>query len=344
MVRNLLVSRIPRLAIVSAATIGLFVFALTTSPQRALAQTNDILKAVVGLKAEIPADARTASFLGTERQGTGVVIDDNGLILTIGYLILEAAGAVITGPDGKQYAATVTAYDHDSGFGLVRARNPEGLVPLRLGDSSGVREGDQALAVSRGGPQPIIPARIVSRRKFVGYWEYLVDNAIFTSPPHSFHSGAALIGEDGRLLGIGSLFVGDAGGGGQPLPGNMFLPVNDLKPILADLLVRGKRSTPPRPWIGVNTNEVLGRIIVSRVSPNGPGARAGIDVGDIILGVNGQPLRDQTHFYRQLWASGSAGVTVPLDVLPKGQPSLTAKRFDVQSMDRREWLKLAPTF
>ncbi|MDA0239816.1 MAG: S1C family serine protease [Proteobacteria bacterium] len=344
MVRKFSIPSLQCLSFISAVTVGLFAFALTVSPQRAAAQTNDILKAVVGLKAEVPADARTATFLGTERQGTGVVIDDNGLILTIGYLILEAAGAVITGPDGKQYAATVTAYDHDSGFGLIRARNPKGLIPLRLGNSSEIKEGDQALAVSHGGPQPIIPARVVSRRTFVGYWEYLVDNAIFTSPPHSFHSGAALIGEDGRLLGIGSLFVGDAGGGGRPLPGNMFLPVDELKPILADLLVRGKRSTPPRPWIGVNTNEVLGRIIVSRVSPNGPGARAGIDVGDIILGLNGQPLRDQTHFYRKLWRSGSAGVTVPLDILPKGQPSLTAKRFEVQSMDRLEWLKLAPTF
>lgn len=327
----------------SAIAVSLLAFALTLSPLKAIAQTNEILKAVVGLKAEVPSDARTATFLGTERQGTGVVIDDNGLVLTIGYLILEAAGAVVTGPDGKQYPAQVVAYDHDSGFGLIRARNPEGLVPLQLGDSSQINQGDQVLAVSQGGPQPIIAARVVSRRNFVGYWEYLVENAIFTSPPHSFHSGAALIGEDGKLLGIGSLFVNDAQGNQRPSPGNMFVPVDDLKPILADLLARGKRATAPRPWIGVNTNEVLGRVIVSRVSPSGPGDQAGIGIGDIILGVNGQPLRDQTDFYRRMWDAGAAGVTVPLDILQKGKPSLAAKRIEVQSMDRRDWLKLSPT-
>ena len=304
---------------------------------------DDILKAVVGIRAEVPSGARTARFLGTERIGSGVVIDDNGLILTIGYLILEAAGAVVTGPEGKQFPATIVAYDHQTGFGLLRARNPVGLKPLRLGKSSEITERDNVIVVSRGGPQPISAARVVSRRDFVGYWEYLLERAIFTSPPHHFHSGAALIGENGRLLGIGSLFVNDAATPSQPLPGNMFVPVDQLKPILADHLARGRRSSPPRPWIGVNTNEVLGRVVVSRVSPGGPGYRAGIKVGDIILGVGDKPVRDQSHFYRRLWATGEAGVTVPLNTLPMNAATLTSKRIEIRSQDRNNWLKMSPT-
>ena len=318
-------------------------FLMAAPPVRA-ADSNDILQAVVGIKADVPSSARTSRFLGTERVGSGVVIDSDGLVLTIGYLILEAVGATVTGPDGKEYPAKVVAYDHDTGFGLLRAQNPAGLRPIRLGDSAKLSTKDQVLIVARGGPQPVIAARVVSRRNFIGYWEYVSENAIFTSPPHGFHSGAALIGGDGRLLGIGSLFVNDAAAPGQALPGNMFVPVNGLKPVLADLLDRGRRSGPKKPWIGVNTNEIFGRVIVSRVSPGGPGDRAGIKAGDIILGIQGEPINDQHHFYKQLWSSGEAGTTVPLHLLPKGAATLSGKRVEVRTMDRYDWLQMSPTF
>ncbi|MAF49251.1 MAG: hypothetical protein CMM10_13405 [Rhodospirillaceae bacterium] len=304
----------------------------------------DVLKAVVGVKAEISADARTARILGTERIGSGVVIDDSELVLTIGYLILEADGAIVTGPGGKQVAATIVAYDHDSGFGLLRLRGKLDIKPMRLGNSRTLTVGDGVLVASRGGAQPVVAARVVSRRVFTGAWEYMLERAIYTSPPHTYHSGAALIGEDGRLLGVGSLLVNDAAGPGRPLPGNMFVPVEILKPVLGDLLEKGRRSAPARPWIGANTLELAGRLLVTRVSPGGPAAKAGIEGGDLIIGVAGQPVRGQADYYRKVWRSGPAGSSVLLNVLPNNLEEMKIRDIPVRSIDRSEWLRLRRSF
>ncbi len=312
------------------------------APGHAQAAGKEVLRSVVGVHAKVPASARTARFLGTERRGSGVLIDDNGLVLTIGYLILEANEVMLTDADGKQVAARIVAYDHATGLGLLRAEGQLGVGPMRLGKSAELAEHHQILVVSHGDGQRVSAARVVSRRDFAGSWEYLLENAIFTSPPHNFHSGAALVGEDGRLLGIGSLFVGDAAGGGQPLPGNMFVPIDGLKPILADLLELGRRSGPGRPWIGASTNELFERVIVTRVSPGGPAAEAGLAAGDIILGVAGEVVYSQKDFYRKLWAVGGAGVVIPLDVLPRGG-TLKIERRLVKSRSRYAWLKIKQT-
>ena len=304
----------------------------------------DISKAIVGIKAEVPASARTARILGTERIGSGIVIDGTGLILTIGYLILEADGAIVTGAGGKQVPATVVAYDHDSGFGLLRIRGALDTVPMRLGDSRNLSRGDKVLIASRGGNRPVIAANVVSRRVFTGGWEYLLERAIYTSPPHSFHSGAALIGEDGRLLGVGSLLVNDAAGSGRHMPGNMFVPVEILKPVLGDLLERGRRSGKARPWIGANTAELAGRLVVTRVSPGGPAAKAGIEGGNLILGVAGKPVSGQADFYRKVWSFGPAGNSVPLNLLPNDLSDMRIKEVPVQSIDRSDWLRLRRSY
>lgn len=304
----------------------------------------DISKAVVGIKAQIPANARTARILGTERIGSGIVIDATGLILTIGYLILEADGAIVTGPGGSQAPATVVAYDHDSGFGLLRIRGALDTTPMRLGDSRTLRPGDKVLIASRGGDQPVIAANVVSRRVFTGGWEYMLESAIYTAPPHSFHSGAALIGEDGRLLGVGSLLVGDAAGPGHHLPGNMFVPVEILKPVLGELLELGRRAGKARPWIGANTVEMAGRLVVTRVSPGGPAAKAGIEGGDLILGVGGKPVSGQADFYRKIWNHGPAGISLPLNLLPKNLSEMKIRRVPVQSIDRSDWLRLRRSY
>jgi len=310
----------------------------------AKAAESDVLQAVVGIDSTIPQDARTARILGTERQGSGVVIDDQGLVLTIGYLILEASGALVTGPDGKQVPASIVAYDNESGLGLLRLSQKLNVKPMRLGDSSGVTESDHVLIAARGGQRPVSAARVVSRRVFTGYWEYMLEKAIFTSPPHSFHSGAALVGEDGRLLGIGSLFVNDAAAPNVPLPGNMFVPVNGLKPVLADLLQSGRRSGAKRPWIGANTFEANGRLFVTRVTINGPADKAGIKVGDLILGIRGLPVQNQADFYRRLWSSGEPGTAIELNVLPKDTNDLKIQKVPVLSGDRYNWLKINRSF
>ena len=298
------------------------------------------LEGVVQITAYVPQEARTARTLGTERQGTGVVIDDSGLILTIGYLVLEAAEIEIEGAGPEPVPASIVAYDHESGFGLVRTQHPLELAPIPLGVSAEVQTREPLLVVSRTGELDAAGVYVVDRRDFAGYWEYLLEDAIFTAPPHAQFGGAALIDRVGRLVGIGSLLVNDAGFSGRPIPGNMFVPIDHLKPIMGDLLTRGRRADPGRPWLGVSVEEHKGRVFVTRVSPDGPAASAGIAPNDVILGIDGVQVHGLMDFYRKLWDRGEAGVEVPLNVLQgmEIQPVL------VKSSDRYRYLRLNPTY
>jgi S1-C subfamily serine protease len=299
----------------------------------------DPLDAVVQIDAVVPYDARTAEGLGTRRQGSGVVIDDGGLILTIGYLILEAAEVWVRGASSERFAAQIVAYDHESGFGLVRAERALDATPIELGESAGLRPMQPLLVVSRAGELDAAGVYMVDRREFAGYWEYLLEDAIFTVPPHAQFGGAALLDQGGRLVGIGSLFVGDAGQqGGRPVPGNMFVPIDHLAPIMGELLASGRRQTPPRPWLGLILEEHQGRVFVTRVTPDGPAEAAGMMPRDMILGVGGEPVEGLADFYRKVWASGSAGIEVPLDVLRGVRTETTV----VRSSDRYSHLRLDP--
>jgi S1-C subfamily serine protease len=313
---------------------------LLTSPLGATAAQASPLDSVVGVAARVPANARTANALGTRREGSGVVIDDQGLVLTIGYLIMEAESTEIVLPGDRRIPAEVVAYDYDSGFGLLRALGRLDLEPVEFGESSALVAESQTLVASFGYAQNLTPALVASRRDFAGYWEYLLPNAIFTAPPHQGFGGAALLGPDGRLLGIGSLFVGDAAAEDQPLAGNMFVPIDALKPILADLLSNGRRSGLGHPWLGVITQELRGRLFVDRVSPQGPAAAAGLAVGDIIVNVGDAPVAGMADFYRKIWALGEPGVTVPLTVLKADGLS----QVQIKSGDRYDYLKLKPSY
>jgi S1-C subfamily serine protease len=312
------------------------------APGTVLAQTSrpNPLDSVVQISAVVPGDARTAATLGTAREGSGVVIDDGGLILTIGYLILEANEVSVAGVGPKPVVAHIVAYDHESGFGLVRTQHPLGVTPLALGDSAALRLRQPLLVVSRVGDLEAGGVYVVDRRVFAGYWEYLLEDAIFTAPPRADFGGAALIDQNGRLVGIGSLIVNDAGQGEAPIPGNMFVPIDELKPILGDLLANGRRSNPARPWLGLSLEEHRGRVFVTRVTPEGPAAKAGIAVNDLILGLGGTPVGGLVDFYRKLWSLGDAGVTAPLDLLQ----GVDTRATSVRSGDRYRFLKLNPTY
>ncbi|MBI4273721.1 MAG: serine protease, partial [Rhizobiales bacterium] len=218
----------------------------------------DIASGVVGIKTFINPDARTLQNLGRERDGSGVVIDGNGLVLTIGYLMVEAYAAQVTTSDGRAVPANIIAYDHETGFGLLQAVSPLKIQPLVIGKSADVKTNDPVIVVPSGGTARVAPALVVAKREFAGSWEYLLDEALFTSPPHAAWAGAALIDRQGKLVGIGSLQVGDATGKGEGLPGNMFVPIDLLAPILADLIADGRPSSAPKPWLGATTSEIHG--------------------------------------------------------------------------------------
>lgn len=300
---------------------------------------SEIIDSVVAITAVIPDDARTVQSLGGLRSGNGIVIDADGLVLTIGYLILEAEKAAVTDSKGDLVPAALVAYDHNTGFGLLRAEKPLGIKPIKLGASGDLAEGADVIVVSKGGRVPVMPARVSSRREFAGYWEYLLDNAIFTVPAFPNYGGAALINRKGRLVGIGSLVVNDAAGPESPVQGNMFVPIDLLKPILKELVDSGQTSAPAHPWLGIYTDERNGRVFVIRVANDGPASEAGILPGDIVIGVGGKRVSGVSDFYRKIW-KGSAGDEISLDILPVREGSIDIKPVKVKSRNRLNWLKL----
>ncbi len=297
-----------------------------------------VLSSVVRLRAEVPGDARTAASLGQVREGNGVVIDDSGLVLTIGYLILEAQSVSLFAANGDEVAAEILAYDHESGFGLVRASRPLGGGHVRLGDSAALAEEDRVLVIGHGGVSSTLGAMIASRREFAGYWEYLLESAIYTVPPHPNWGGAALVNPAGELVGIGSLIVNDAVEASGAVPGNMFVPINLLKPIFADLLESGRSSMPRRPWLGMLTTEAYGRVIVTNVTPGGPSSQAGLQPGDVLLEVDGTAVPDMAGLFRKVWSQGEPGATIPMKIL-RGTDVVGVT---VTSGDRYKYLRLEP--
>jgi S1-C subfamily serine protease len=301
--------------------------------------TEDLLSSVVRIKTYINPDGRTVDNLGMERDGSGIVIDDSGLILTIGYLMVEAHAAEVITNDGRTVSANVVGYDSDTGFGLLKANAPLKVRPMLFGRSGDLKVGDPVLAASFGGRDGIAPAFVVSRREFAGSWEYLIDGAIYTAPAHSHWSGAALITREGKLVGVGSLIVGDALGNGRGIAGNMYVPTDLLTPILAELIANGNAGGEPKPWIGLNTQQAEDGLVIARVTPNGPADRAGLRKGDVIVNVAGAAPKTLPDFYRKLWSLGAAGATVPLDVQRDG----ASQHFDVHSINRMDHLKLKST-
>ena len=339
---RLVIGFVMLLACCALAMLPRLAFSAETAPKQEQAQPDSRIRtmdalSVVLLRATAPKDSRTASTLGAMREGSGIVIDNSGLILTIGYLILEADGIEIVAADGKALPATLVGYDHSTGFGLVRTTVPLNVKPIEFGDSGTLPEREPVLIAGFDG---VAPAYVVSKRQFAGFWEYLLDSAIFTAPATVNWSGAALIGRDGKLYGVGSLVVTDAVKPQTYSPGNMFVPIDLLKPILGDLIAAGKVSGPARPWIGVNTQEMQGHLVVTRVTRDGPAEKSGLKVGDIILRIGGEQVSGQVDFYRKLWGKGPAGTQIPLSVLQGAQ----MRDLVVHSMDRVQHLRTRTTY
>ncbi|EJN08586.1 trypsin-like serine protease with C-terminal PDZ domain containing protein [Bradyrhizobium sp. YR681] len=291
------------------------------------------LGSVVGLHAIIPPDAFSAETLGTERAGNGVVIDD-GLVLTIGYLITEAESVWLHLADGRVVEGHALGFDSVTGFGLVQALGELDVEPLPLGKSADTRLGDRVVVGGAGGRTRSVASQIVAKQEFAGYWEYLLDEALFTYPAHPNWGGTALLNERGELIGIGSLQL-ERERDGKAEHVNMIVPIDLLKPILDDLRKFGRVNKPSRPWLGLYSTEIDNRVVVIGISANGPAARAELKTGDVILAVDGDKVTSQTAFYKKMWGLGAAGVDVPLTVHHEGVT------FDVTvtSTDRFKLLK-----
>ena len=301
-------------------------------------ELDEVLGAVVGLRAVVPPDAFTAEILGMERVGHGALIRRDGLILTIGYLITEAETVWISLSGGRTVPGHAVGYDQETGFGLVQALAHLDEPALPLGSSADAEVGMRVVVAGAGGRSRSVAARIISRQDYAGYWEYLIDDAIYTAPAHPFWGGTALIGPAGDLLGIGSLQIQTS----SPGPGqrqadeaNMIVPIDLVKPILDDLATIGRPNRPARPWLGLYATEIGSSVAMLGAAARGPAHDAGLREGDIILSVAGSPVSSLAGLFRRIWALGDAGVAVPLTINREG------RTFDVsvRSTDRRTLLK-----
>ena len=293
---------------------------------------DSIRPSLVAVRATIPDDAFTADALGTRREGSGVVVRDNGLVLTVGYLITEAEEIWLTRHDGIVVPGHALAYDQGTGFGLVQALGALDLPALEFGNSKRAKVGDEIMLAD--GLGQAVEGEIVARQEFAGYWEYLLDNAIFTAPAHPSWGGAALVGADGKLLGVGSLRL-QMSQGEAVEDINMIVPIDLLPPIFDDLVTRGAVAQPPRPWLGAFSAEYNGEVVVMSVADNGPADKAGLKRGDIISDVKDKEINGLADFYRSVWASGPAGTELPLRVVRDGRETWLR----VKSIDRAAALK-----
>lgn len=304
-------------------------------PQDVTYDLDRALSAVVSVRAEIPDDAFTAGILGTERAGNGVVIDEGGLVLTIGYLITEAESVWLMGADGQATQGHVVAYNQQTGFGLVQALEDLRLPPLPLGSAAAVDVGEPVVFAGFGGRPYATRASVIAKREFAGYWEYVLDEALFTAPAHPNWGGGALIDSRGRLAGIGSLFVQLPQAGKAAIEGNMVVPIDLLAPIRDELLRFGRTTTPARPWLGIYVADAEEQFVIVGLAEDGPADKAGVEVGDRIIEVDGRPVDSLANLFRSVWAMGAAGVEVPLTLWRDGEVIMLG----VRSIDRNLLLK-----
>jgi len=292
------------------------------------------LDAVVQLRSEIPEDAFTAPLLGTERAGNGVVIRDDGLVLTIGYLVTEASTIWLTTNQGHVCAAFPVAYDQQTGFGLVQATGKLGVRAIPRGSASSCRVGENVVVAGHGGRAHALKATVFAKREFAGYWEYVLDEAVYTAPAHPQWGGSALIGAEGKLLALGSLLVQEKVDGGI-LQGNMLVPIDLLEPILDEMQRLGRSARPARPWLGLYATEAGARLVVAGLAPGGPAEQAGVKVGDVLIDVGGDKPATLADLWRKIWKLGAPGVEVPLKLFRKDR----AVSLRLRSADRNDFLK-----
>lgn len=306
---------------------------LQPQPDKLRFDLHAALRSMVLVHSEVPEQAFTADALGTERIGHGILIEPGRLVLTIGYLIAEASSIWLTTADGAVVPAHTLAYDQVTGFGLVMPLGRIDAPTLPRGSAAELAPGDRVYVAGHGGIEHSLEATVSGRREFAGYWEYLLEEAIFTTPAHPQWGGAALLGEDGRLMGVGSLLVQEVRNG-DAIETNMFVPVDLLEPILNDMVSLGRVTRPPRPWLGMYATPMRGKLVVGGLTQGGPAHRAGVQLGDIVAEIGGEPVSDLGDLLRRIWSQGPAGTQIPLTLRRDERTS----HVKVTSADRDDFL------
>ncbi len=309
---------------------------LRPRPERLRFAIAPLLDAVVHLRAQVPPQAYTAAVLGTEREGSGVVVGEDGVVLTMGYLVVEAQEIWLSGPEGEPVAGQLLGYDHETGFAVVRALGDLQAAPVEWGQAHRLRVGAPLVVAAAGGLLSAVQARLLAREEFAGYWEYLLEEALITTPAHPFWGGAACFDQDGLLVGLAALLLESP----EESPAdrrNMVVPIDLLQPVFDDLVHRGRARRPPRPWLGLYLRESDRGLVVAGVMEGAPAQRAGVAPGDILFEIAGIPVADLADAYRTLWSLGPAGAVVPVAVLRRG----SRRRLRIRSDDRYRYIRRA---
>lgn len=311
-----------------------FPASLQPKPDDVQFDLDSVLNAVVTLHTQVAEDAFTAPILGTERIGNGVVIRESGLIVTIGYLMTEAETIWLTTNNGTAVEGYPIAYDFATGFGLVQPLGKLDIKPIECGSAARMHVNDEVILIGRGGQAHAVKGKLLAKREFAGYWEYLLDEALFSGPLHPEWSGAAMVDMQGRLIGIGSLFIQEVTDE-EPVQGNMFVPIDLLEPIVDSLATTGVSGVAPRPWLGMYTTEAPGLLVVNGLAPGSPAEKAGVKSGDLVVEVKGKRVGKLSDMLRSVWELGPAGTTIPLTMMRDG----TLKHVEIKSANRADFLK-----
>ena len=273
-----------------------------------------VVPATVTVAAEIPADHASAAILGTSRAGTGAVVDQDGNVLTVNYVVLGASRCTVTDLEGRRTAARVVAQDFATGVAVL-ATGLDAPSCFAPGSSQLLPPGHDCFLVASAGPTERRSASgfVVSDDSFDAYWEYFLPRALWTNVSNPGLGGAPLCDARGRLCGVASLNLGNIGRSTLAIPAEHYFDHAE------ELLREGRRTTrAPRAWIGLFCYALPDRTVVAGLIPGSPGERCGLETGDILVGVGDKPVTGRLSFYEDLWCR-RPGDDIDLKVMRNGR-------------------------
>jgi S1-C subfamily serine protease len=256
-----------------------------------------VVPATVAVAVEVPETHPSAAILGTERLGTGVVVDRAGLLLTVNYVVIGASSVEVTLLDETRVDGRVVAHDFASGLAVIEI-SAHGLAALDLCPSSALGVGQDIFIVAAAGENKrrANSGMITSIAPFDAYWDYSLDRAITTTAMNPGLGGAPLLDSHGRVAGIASLDLNEIG------RFTLAIPVDDFLTHRNELLQHGRRvSRPARAWVGLYCYTFRDHVVIAGVLPGTPAEQAGLAAGDVVLTVDGQTIANRHELYSALW-------------------------------------------
>ena len=289
-----------------------------------------LLGSVVHIHAEVPSNHPSTRIMGDERMGTGTVVDPAGLILTVNYVVMGAETLQVTLGRGRALRAEIVAQDFEIGLALLRVKR-QGLQAVPIGNSETLTRGEPVFAIGSTGPRErrVAGGLVTHLGEFEGYWEYLLERGIVSSAANPGFGGGPLFTLSGQMMGVVSLNLNEIARCSLAIPGEYYRR-NQQEFMRFGRVV----SRPPRAWLGVFAHVLEEGVVVAGLVPNGPGARSGIQEGDIIVSLDAQEIPTRKELYLSLWKH-APGEKMTLEVMRDNE----VRRLSVTGGDRADFYK-----